>query len=113
MTLGAVEKVAKLEVETGFEVAAIGAVPARNQWQTRIFAGPIYAKGMSYFAAIHWGRVCLCRLVYAGPVQTPVEAHAALAARALIWIASYESRPGRTMVAWVAAESDPLYPSFS
>jgi hypothetical protein len=104
--------VAALKVEAGFEVAAIGAVPTRDQWQTRMFTGPIYAGGLSYSADIYWGAAFLCRLVYAGPAQTPIEAHAALAARALIWIASYQARPGRTRLAWITAEGDP-FPSFS
>lgn len=107
-TLALHGKVATLTVEPGFEVAAIGATPTRNQWQTRMFTGPIYARGLSYSADIYWGAAFLCRLVYAGPAQTPIEAHAALAARALIWIASYETRLGRKMLPWVTAESDPF-----
>lgn len=102
-----------MKVETGFEMAAVGAVPTRDQWQTRMFTGPIYAGGTSYSADIYWGTAFLCRLVYAGSTRTPLEAHAALAARALIWIVSYQSRPGRTKLAWLAPEADPMYASIS
>ncbi|WP_307687202.1 hypothetical protein [Variovorax boronicumulans] len=98
-----------MKVGTAFEVAAIGAVPSRNQWQMRMFGGPIYSGGVSFSADVLWGSVLLCRLVYAGPARTVAEAHAALAARGLIWIAGYESRPGGAMPTWTAPE--PVCPS--
>jgi hypothetical protein len=102
-----------MTVRTGHDVAEIGTAPVRNQWQTRMLAGPTYIGGMSYSADIYWGAAFLCRLVYAGPTQTSAEAHAALGARALIWIGSYESRPGRVPLAWIASEDEPWYSSFS
>ena len=84
-----------------------------GEWQTRMFVGPAYAGGASYSADIYWGATFVCRLVYAGPVRTTLEAHASLAARALIWIASYEARIGRPVRGWIAPGPDPLYESIS
>jgi hypothetical protein len=84
-----------------------------GEWQTRMFVGPTYAGGASYSADIYWGATFVCRLVYAGPVRTKLEAHASLAARALIWIASYEARIGRSVRVWAAPDADPIYESIS
>ena len=65
------------------------------RWRTSMSAGPIYRGGVSFSADVNSGDVLLCRLVYAGPKRTNAEAHAALADRALSWIASYEARTNR------------------
>ncbi|WGT63718.1 hypothetical protein [Variovorax paradoxus] len=100
-----------MTTRTGLGVAEIGIAPVRNQWQTRMLSGPTYADGMSYSADIYWGAAFLCRLVDAGPTRTVVQAHAALGARAVIWIASYESRPGRVPLPWIASDDEPWYSS--
>ncbi len=51
----------------------------------------------------------VCRLVYADPARAVAEAHVALTARGLIWIAGYESRPGGALPTWIAPE--PVCPS--
>ena len=60
-----------------------------------MYAGPSYPGGTSYSADVFWGQALRCRLGYAGSHCEPADAHAALAQRALDWIASYEARPDR------------------
>lgn len=107
------QKVVPLNVEKALEIASTDARSASREWQTRMFIGPVYKGGVSHSADIYWGATFLCRLVYAGPTQTLPALHAGLAARALNWIASYESRSGRTLLTWVAPGIDPLYTSIS
>lgn len=82
-----------MKIEAGIEAAPIGATTPPHAWKTRMYAGPSYEGGVSYSADVFRGQTLLCRLVYAGKHREPAQAHAALAARALDWIASYEARP--------------------
>ena len=86
-----------MKIEAGTEIVRTEAPAPAREWRTRMYAGPSYMGGVSYSADVSWGGDLLCRLVYAGAHVEVAEAHAALAARALIWIASYEARPGKLL----------------
>lgn len=84
-----------MKIQTDIDVGLANSTPPEPQWRTSMSAGPIYSGGVSFSADVNSGDVLLCRLVYAGPKRTNAEAHAALADRALSWIASYEARTNR------------------
>ncbi|KIQ35279.1 hypothetical protein RT97_05050 [Variovorax paradoxus] len=92
-----------MTVETAFGAAALGAVAARDQWETRLLPGPDDMGGTTVSMDICWGTVLMCRLLYAGPSRTTTQVHRDVQA-AQDWIVEYETRPSPAMPEWHACD---------